>query len=125
MSFALVILEAHGQRAERGQAGGEAAYAAMLAFADDLRERGQLVLAQALATAQAVMTALYERDRTGRAIDVAGSLLGPGVLTTSETYLQADGTLSDNAGNAVLDTNGRPIQFSAHMDVVDARPDVR
>ncbi len=52
MSFALVILEAHGQRAERGQAGGEAAYAAMLAFADELRERGQLVLAQALATAQ-------------------------------------------------------------------------
>jgi len=52
MSFALVILEPHGQRAERGQAGGEAAYAAMLAFADGLRERGQLVLAQALATAQ-------------------------------------------------------------------------
>ncbi len=52
MSFALVILEPHGQRAERGPAGGEAAYAAMLAFADALRERGQLVLAQSLATGQ-------------------------------------------------------------------------
>ena len=33
MSFALVILEEHGQRAERGLEGGQAAYAAMLAFA--------------------------------------------------------------------------------------------
>ncbi len=52
MSFALVILEPHGQRAERGPAAGEAAYAGMLAFAEGLQQRGQLVLAQSLATAQ-------------------------------------------------------------------------
>ncbi len=52
MSHALVILETPGDREARGQAGGEAAYAAMLAFAEGLQQRGQLVLAQSLATAQ-------------------------------------------------------------------------
>lgn len=53
MSYALVILEEHGQRAERGLEGGQAAYAAMLAFAEQLKARGQLVMTQALSTEQA------------------------------------------------------------------------
>lgn len=52
MSYALVILEEHGQRATRGQTGGAAAYAAMLAFAEQLKTRGQLVMTQALSTEQ-------------------------------------------------------------------------
>lgn len=52
MSYALVILEEHGQRAARGQSGGEAAYAAMLAFAEGLKAQGQLVMTQALSTEQ-------------------------------------------------------------------------
>lgn len=52
MSYALVILEDHGQRAERGLEGGQAAYAAMLAFAEQLKARGQLVMTQALSTEQ-------------------------------------------------------------------------
>jgi crotonobetainyl-CoA:carnitine CoA-transferase CaiB-like acyl-CoA transferase len=35
-----------------------------------------------------------EHDRNGRSTSVAGSLLGAGVLTTSETFLRPDGTLA-------------------------------
>jgi len=37
--------------------------------------------------------ALYERNITGRGQAVAASLLGAGVLTSSETYRRPDGTL--------------------------------
>jgi crotonobetainyl-CoA:carnitine CoA-transferase CaiB-like acyl-CoA transferase len=47
----------------------------------------------AMSSVVATLLAVYQQDQTGRASDVAGSLLGPGVLTTSETYLRADGTL--------------------------------
>jgi crotonobetainyl-CoA:carnitine CoA-transferase CaiB-like acyl-CoA transferase len=49
----------------------------------------------AMSSALATLLGLYQRDRTGRATDVAGSLLGAGVLTNSETYLREDGTLAD------------------------------
>lgn len=52
MSHALVILESPGDRAARGQAGGEAAYAAMLRFAEGLKAQGELVMTQALSTPQ-------------------------------------------------------------------------
>ncbi|MGX7681790.1 CoA transferase [Jatrophihabitans sp. DSM 45814] len=48
----------------------------------------------AMSSVVSTLLAVFERDRTGRATDAAGSLLGPGVLTTSETYLQSDGTLA-------------------------------
>jgi crotonobetainyl-CoA:carnitine CoA-transferase CaiB-like acyl-CoA transferase len=48
----------------------------------------------AMSSAAATLMALLQRDRTGRAIDVAGSLLGAGVLTNSETYRTADGELA-------------------------------
>jgi len=51
----------------------------------------------AMSSVVATLAAVYERDRTGRATDVAASLLGAGVLTTSETYLQADGALAPMA----------------------------
>jgi crotonobetainyl-CoA:carnitine CoA-transferase CaiB-like acyl-CoA transferase len=47
----------------------------------------------AMSSAVGVLMALHQRDTTGRATDVAASLLGAGVLTNSETYVQADGTL--------------------------------
>lgn len=50
MSFMLLIVEPVGQRATRTQAEGEEAYATMLRFADGLKARGQLTLAQALST---------------------------------------------------------------------------
>jgi crotonobetainyl-CoA:carnitine CoA-transferase CaiB-like acyl-CoA transferase len=42
----------------------------------------------------ATLLALYRRDRTGESSFVAGSLLGSGALTVSETYRCADGTLA-------------------------------
>lgn len=49
----------------------------------------------ALSSAAGTLMALFQRDRCGRSTDVAGSLLGAGVLTNSETYLRADGKLAD------------------------------
>jgi len=51
----------------------------------------------AMSSVAATLVALLQQDRTGRATDVAASLLGAGVLTNSETYLRADGTLADFA----------------------------
>jgi hypothetical protein len=48
MSWMLLIIEPVGQRAERGEEEGRGLYAAMLAFADGLKQRGVLVDAQAL-----------------------------------------------------------------------------
>ena len=48
----------------------------------------------AMSSVAGTLMALLQRDRTGRATDVAASLLGAGVLTNSETYLRRDGTLA-------------------------------
>lgn len=48
----------------------------------------------ALSSVLATLLGLYHRDRTGRGQAVAASLLGAGVLTASETYIQADGRLA-------------------------------
>ncbi len=47
----------------------------------------------ATASVVATLLALYHRDRTGESQAVAASLLGSGVLTNSETYLDAEGQL--------------------------------
>ncbi len=54
----------------------------------------------ALSSVVSTLLALYQRDHTGEGQFVAGSLLGAGVMTNSETYLTADGEL---APVAVLD----------------------
>jgi len=48
MAHLLLILEPHGQRAERGRAAGEEAYAAMQTFADELAAEGVLLGVNAL-----------------------------------------------------------------------------
>ncbi len=48
MTYMLLIMEPPGQRGERSEAEGRAAYAAMLAYADRLKARGLLTQAQAL-----------------------------------------------------------------------------
>jgi crotonobetainyl-CoA:carnitine CoA-transferase CaiB-like acyl-CoA transferase len=48
----------------------------------------------AMSSVVATLLALYRRDRTGAPSAVAGSLLGAGVLTMSETYRRPDGTLA-------------------------------
>lgn len=50
MHYMLLILEPHGQRAERTEAEGRAAYDAMLRHADMLKARGVLRAAQSLRT---------------------------------------------------------------------------
>jgi len=55
----------------------------------------------ALSSVVATLLALYRRQTSGEPSIVAGSLLGAGVLTVSETYRRADGTL---APVPVLDT---------------------
>ena len=47
----------------------------------------------AMSSVAGTLMALLQRDRTGRATDVAASLLGAGVLTNSETYIRPDGSL--------------------------------
>jgi crotonobetainyl-CoA:carnitine CoA-transferase CaiB-like acyl-CoA transferase len=53
-----------------------------LGFMDHICAMGSLI---------STLLALYHRDRTGRGQFVAGSLLGGGVLTCSETYLDPSG----------------------------------
>ena len=48
----------------------------------------------ALSSVVSTLLALYRREQTGEGQAVAGSLLGAGVLTASETYLRPDGTLA-------------------------------
>jgi hypothetical protein len=48
MDYLLLIVEPPGQRATRSEAEGREAYAVMQRFADSLKARGKLVLAQAL-----------------------------------------------------------------------------
>lgn len=68
MSFMLLIMEPHGQRAERGLAGGQEAYARMLQFGEGLKARGLLVASESLAsTEQAVR--LQVRDGQARMVD--------------------------------------------------------
>lgn len=50
MSYMLLIVEPAGQREERSEAEGRALYDRMLRFADDLKSRGVLRIAQALRT---------------------------------------------------------------------------
>jgi len=52
MSYLLLIIEPVGQRATRDRAEGEAAYAVMKAFADELQAEGKLLAVQSL-TSQA------------------------------------------------------------------------
>jgi crotonobetainyl-CoA:carnitine CoA-transferase CaiB-like acyl-CoA transferase len=47
----------------------------------------------AMSSTVASLLALYHRDRTGRGQAVAGSLLGAGALTVSETFKRGDGTV--------------------------------
>ncbi|MBB2486739.1 hypothetical protein H5407_16050 [Mitsuaria sp. WAJ17] len=49
MSCRLLILEAHGQRADRGRDAGEQVYERMLQFGAELQSRGQLLASNSLA----------------------------------------------------------------------------
>jgi crotonobetainyl-CoA:carnitine CoA-transferase CaiB-like acyl-CoA transferase len=70
----------------------------------------------AMSSIAATLMALYQRDITGRATDSAGSLLGAGVLTNSETYMRADGSLVPvptlDAQQTMLSAGERIIQLS-------------
>jgi crotonobetainyl-CoA:carnitine CoA-transferase CaiB-like acyl-CoA transferase len=81
----------------------------------------------AMASAAATLMAVYQQDTTGRATDVAASLLGTGVMTNSETFLRADGTLVpvpqlDNAqttvgpGRCIVETTFGWIAIAANSD---------
>ncbi|MFY3382936.1 YciI family protein [Paracidovorax sp. MALMAid1276] len=68
MPYMLLIMEPHGQRAERGLAGGQEAYARMLQFGEGLKARGLLLATESLAsTEQAVR--LQVRDGQPRMVD--------------------------------------------------------
>ena len=69
MNFMLLILEPHGQRAERTDAEGRAAYQAMLDYAAGLDARGVLVGAQSLV---GDTSGVRVRVRDGRASMVDG-----------------------------------------------------
>ena len=68
MPYMLLIMEPHGQRAERGLAGGQEAYARMLRFGEGLQARGLLRASESLAsTEQAVR--LQVREGQARMVD--------------------------------------------------------
>lgn len=68
MPYLLLIMEPHGQRAERGLAGGQEAYARMQRFGEGLQARGLLRASESLAsTEQAVR--LQVRDGQTRLTD--------------------------------------------------------
>jgi hypothetical protein len=69
MSYLLLIIEPVGQRATRNRAEGEAAYAVMKNFADELQAEGKLLAVQSL-TSQA--DAARVEVRTGRTHVVDG-----------------------------------------------------
>jgi crotonobetainyl-CoA:carnitine CoA-transferase CaiB-like acyl-CoA transferase len=90
----------------------------------------------ALSSTVATLLALYQRDRTGRGQAVAGSLLGAGALTVSETLKRADGTMvprpmldpmqtAMSAGRRILELDDgwialaadRPDQLAALADI--------
>src|SRR5258707_12216636 len=48
----------------------------------------------ALSSLVSCLLGLYHRDQTGQGQSVAGSLLGAGVMTNSETYGMPDGELA-------------------------------
>jgi crotonobetainyl-CoA:carnitine CoA-transferase CaiB-like acyl-CoA transferase len=62
----------------------------------------------ALSSVVATLLALLHRERTGEGQAVAGSLLGAGALTTSESHLLADGSLAPIAGLNSDQTKVRP-----------------
>lgn len=68
----------------------------------------------AMSSLVSTLLALYEKRRTGRVQAVAGSLLGPGVLTSSETYLRADGSVEPyatlDAAQTTLSSGPRIVQ---------------
>jgi hypothetical protein len=68
MNFMLLIHEPRGQRAERGRADGEAAYAAMQAFARDLDARGVFKACDSLLTDDRA-TRVQVRDGRARLVD--------------------------------------------------------
>ncbi len=68
MAYMLLIMEPHGQRAERGLAGGQEAYARMQRFGEGLQARGLLRASESLAsTDQAVR--LQVREGQTRLVD--------------------------------------------------------
>jgi hypothetical protein len=68
MAYMLLIMEPHGQRAERGLAGGQEAYTRMLRFGEGLQARGLLRASESLAsTEQAVR--LQVREGQARMVD--------------------------------------------------------
>jgi crotonobetainyl-CoA:carnitine CoA-transferase CaiB-like acyl-CoA transferase len=62
----------------------------------------------ALSSVVATVLALYQRERTGKGQAVAGSLLGAGVLTASESYVGPDAALTPYAGLDADQTRIRP-----------------
>jgi hypothetical protein len=69
MSYLLLIVEPAGQRAARGEQEGRAAYDAMLRFADGLKSRGKLVLAQALSSERRRLQVRDGRTVESRPVD--------------------------------------------------------
>jgi crotonobetainyl-CoA:carnitine CoA-transferase CaiB-like acyl-CoA transferase len=70
----------------------------------------------ALSSVVTTLLGLYHRDRTGVATDVAGSLLGAGALTVSETYVRPDGTLAPFPG---LDSDQREVSEGRRIVELD------
>ena len=92
MAYALVILEPPGQRQTRTEEQGRAAYQRMVRFSDELRSRGQLTLAQSLASERSGARVRVQ-DRQVTIVDgpfaEAREIVGGFFLLTCETRPEA------------------------------------
>ena len=68
MPYMLLIMEPHGQRAERGREGGQEAYASMQRFGQGLQARGLLRACESLASTEHAVR-LQVRDGQARMVD--------------------------------------------------------
>jgi crotonobetainyl-CoA:carnitine CoA-transferase CaiB-like acyl-CoA transferase len=91
----------------------------------------------AMSSTVSTLLALYHRDRTGQSQAVAGSLLGAGSLTASETFQRADGSLAPrptldtlqigvSAGRRIVQLDDGWIALAAdHPDQIAALGDIQ
>lgn len=69
MTYMLLIVEPHGQREARGEAGGREAYARMRAYSEDLKRRGLLSGAESLSTPGPEAARVQVREGRRRVLD--------------------------------------------------------
>ena len=92
MTYALLVVEPPGQRAARSDTEGREAYASMVRFSEDLKQRGLLTVSQSLRTGASDARVQVRRDSvliTDGPFAEAKEVIGGFFLLTCDTRDQA------------------------------------